>query len=237
MSSPTTGFTGDGQGRRPPAPMGVEYTPTEEEKMVFRECNNESFWYRSVPFSVVSMAVTQALVARGTLTGSPRFGTLPKVAFAGFCGYLAGKMSYMKTCQEKFKRLENSPLGEALRQRTGLPQQSSKVAPSEMSDPDLQSFDTMFQQAESPVTKSFNSDSPVQMGRAEDNSAPVQSYVEEEEPRRKAILYEDLRLKNRENYEVTLTQKAETLLKPSPEKETKRPKKESKNIYGDTWEE
>lgn len=42
---------------------------------------------------------------------------------AGFCGYLAGKMSYMKTCQEKFRRLENSPLGEALRQRTGLSQQ------------------------------------------------------------------------------------------------------------------
>lgn len=49
--------------------------------------------------------------------------TTPALPVAGFCGYLAGKMSYMKTCQEKFKRLENSPLGEALRQRTGLPQQ------------------------------------------------------------------------------------------------------------------
>lgn len=33
-------------------------------------------------------------------------------------------------------------------------------------------------------------------------------------PKKKAVLYEDLRSKNRENYEVTLTQKAETLLKP-----------------------
>lgn len=40
---------------------------------------------------------------------------------AGFCGYLAGKLSYMKTCQEKFKRLENSPLGEIIRQKSGLP--------------------------------------------------------------------------------------------------------------------
>lgn len=31
------------------------------------------------------------------------------------------------------------------------------------------------------------------------------------------VLYEDLRVKNRENYEVMLTQKAETLLKPSAE--------------------
>ncbi|XP_020497507.1 OCIA domain-containing protein 1-like [Labrus bergylta] len=237
MSSTTAGLAGDGQARRQAAPVGTEYIPTEEERRVFKECNNESFWYRSVPFSVVSMAVTQALVAKGVLTASPRFGTLPKVAFAGFCGYLAGKMSYMRTCQEKFTRLENSPLGEALRQRTGMPQQHSKVASSEMSDPDLQSFDTMFQPAESQVPKSFNPDSPVHMGRAGDNSAPVQSYVEEEEPRRKANLYEDLRLKNRENYEVTLTQKAETLLQTSPANEPKRPKKESKNIYGDTWEE
>lgn len=45
------------------------------------------------------------------------------ISVAGFFGYMAGKLSYMKTCQEKFKRLENSPLGEALRQRTGLPSQ------------------------------------------------------------------------------------------------------------------
>ena len=59
-------------------------------------------------------------------------------------------------------------------------------------------------------------------------SASVQSYVDEEEPSRKSILYEDLRVKNRENYEVALTQKAETLLKTTPEKERERPKKEGK---------
>lgn len=59
-------------------------------------------------------------------------------------------------------------------------------------------------------------------------SPSAESYMEEEEPRRKPILYEDLRLKNRENYEVTLTQRAETLLKPSPEKGSERPQKEGK---------
>eukprot|EP00064_Thunnus_orientalis_P014813 superscaffoldBa00002635_g14860 len=146
MSSTTTGFNEEQQRRGAQGPVGMDYIPTEEERRVFKECNQESFWYRSVPFSVVSMAITQALVARGTLSASPRFGSLPKLAF--------------------------------------------------------------------------------------------QSYMEEEEPRRKPILYEDLRLKNRENYEVTLTQKAETLLKPSPEKGSERPIKEAKkNIYGDTWEE
>uniref|UniRef100_A0AAR2J9I7 OCIA domain-containing protein 1 n=1 Tax=Pygocentrus nattereri TaxID=42514 RepID=A0AAR2J9I7_PYGNA len=67
------------------------------------------------------MALTQFLVSRGQLSSmysSPRFGSVPKVLFAGACGYFAGKLSYMKTCQEKFKRLENSRLGEALRQRS-----------------------------------------------------------------------------------------------------------------------
>lgn len=237
MSSTTTDFSEDPQGRKPPNVTDVGYVLTEEEKLAFQQCNQESFWYRSVPFSVVSMAITQALVTKGTLSASPRFGSLPKLAFAGFCGYMAGKISYAQTCQEKFKRLENSPIGQALRQRAGLPQQSSTVAQSEMSDPNAPSFDTMFQPAEAPGQRSYNPNPGLQMSRVDDVSSPVQSYEEEEEPKRKAILYEDLRLKNRENYEVTLTQKAETLLKPSPERESSRPKKEKKNIYGDTWEE
>lgn len=235
MSSTTRDFPDDRQHTGGQAPVRVNYVPTEEETRTFRECSHESFWYRSVPFSVVSMTITQALISRGVLTTSPRFGALPKLAFASLCGYVAGKMSYIKTCQEKFKKLENSPLGDALRQGKGLPLQYSVGAQSELSD--TQSFDSMFQPAEAPGQKSYSTESPVQMGRSDDFSAPVELYVEEEEPRRKAILYEDLRLKNRENYEVTLTQKAETLLKPSPEKEPKRPKKEMKNIYGDTWEE
>uniref|UniRef100_A0A8C2JRT4 OCIA domain-containing protein 1 n=1 Tax=Cyprinus carpio TaxID=7962 RepID=A0A8C2JRT4_CYPCA len=98
-------------------PVGIDYIPTEEERRVFRECNQESFWYRSLPISAISMAFTQFLISRGALMASGRFGSWPKVAFAGVFGYLGGKMSYMKTCQEKFKSLENSPLGEALRQR------------------------------------------------------------------------------------------------------------------------
>lgn len=50
---------------------------------------------------------------------------------------------------------------------------------------------------------------------------------EEEEPRKKGILYEDLRLKNRENYEVTLTEKADSMLKTPQDKEPRRPRRES----------
>ncbi|KAJ0033033.1 hypothetical protein NQD34_000140, partial [Periophthalmus magnuspinnatus] len=226
--------------------VGMDYIPTDEERKVFRECNQESFWYRSVPFSVVSMAITQALVARGSLSSSPRFGSLPK-SFAGFCGYLAGKMSYMKTCQEKFKRLENSPLGEALRQRSGLTSQYSKGPQSETgdADPSMTSSDAIFQSDSQSQIPAQNRDygygyssEPPMLEKEEDLSVSGQTYLDEEEPKRKPILYEDLRLKNRENYEVTLTQKAETLMKPAPQRDSERPKKEAKkNIYGDTWEE
>ncbi|KAM9315187.1 OCIA domain-containing protein 1-like isoform 2-T2 [Pholidichthys leucotaenia] len=241
MSSSTTGFTEEQQRGRSQLPLNIDYIPTEEERRLLKECNHESFFYRSLPFSVVSMAVTRALVTRGTLSASPRFGSLPKVAFAGFFGYLAGKLSYMKTCQEKFKKLENSPLGEFIRQKTGLP----PLNQSELSNADTQAFGTMFQSTETPSDISsstsdygLNPEPANQMGRGDDFSTPAQSFVEEEEPRRKSILYEDLRLKNRENYEVTLTQKTDTMLKSNPTRKLERPKKEVKtNKYGDTWEE
>lgn len=58
----------------------------------------------------------------------------------------------------------------------------------------------------------------------------VQSYEEEEEPKKKSILYENLRLKNRENYEVMLNQKADTMIKASSEKEPERPKREGTRL-------
>ncbi|KAI7800268.1 OCIA domain-containing protein 1 [Triplophysa rosa] len=146
MSQASSGFIpaaqiphGSGKG-----PAGAAYIPNEEERRVFRECNSESFWYRSLPFSAVAMAVAQVLVSRGVLTPSSRFGSLPKVA--------------------------------------------------------------------------------------------TPPYPDEDVPKKKPVLYEDLRSKNRENYEVTITQKAETLLKPQAEVAS--PKREVKKTkYGDAWDE
>ncbi|KAI7811082.1 OCIA domain-containing protein 1-like isoform X2 [Triplophysa rosa] len=204
--------------------MGIDYIPTEEERRVFRDCNHESFWYRSVPISVISMALTQFLISRRALTASGRFGSLPKVAFAGVCGYLGGKMSYMKTCTEKFKRLENSALGEALRQREQhrlpmLPREQP-----ELSDPDkTQSFSY-----EKDVTYSDS------MTSAFDIQLSEPSHVEED-VQKKPILYEELRTRNRENYDITVTQKAGVPLKHPADVAPS--KKGKKNIYGDTWEE
>uniref|UniRef100_H3B1Y2 OCIA domain-containing protein 1 n=2 Tax=Latimeria chalumnae TaxID=7897 RepID=H3B1Y2_LATCH len=235
-------------------PAGMAYIPTDEERRVFRECNEESFWYRSLPFSAVSMLLTQGLISRGILTTSSRFGSLPKVAFAGVCGYLAGKVSYMKTCQEKFKRLDNSPLGEALRHRTLPPRygnQKAEFSDTETSQP-LPSFEgspaietPLYSDDYSYIEHSSSSYEPVPFSASLSESSPTgvdESYlqapiqlVEEEKSKRKPVTYEELRNRNRETYEVTMTQKAEILLKPSQERT---PKKEVKtNQYGDAWEE
>ncbi|XP_041929701.1 OCIA domain-containing protein 1-like [Alosa sapidissima] len=193
--------------------VSLDYIPTKEEKRVFRECNQESFWYRSVPISVISMAVTQALITRGALTSSTGFGSLPKVAFAGVCGYLGGKISYMKTCQEKFKNLSYSPLGEALRQRQRHVPLQFPQDQSEFVDPNKSTSEPMFQ-TERPFT------------------SQKASYLYKEDPKRQGVRYEELRSRNRENYEITLTQKTDALLKSSSSH-----KSSKKYLYGDVWEE
>ncbi|KAJ8397497.1 hypothetical protein AAFF_G00437730 [Aldrovandia affinis] len=255
MSQASSGFPQQ-HGVPPQSPM--DYIPTEEERRVFRECNQESFWYRSLPFSAVSMAVTQGLISRGVLTSNTRFGAVSKLAFAGLCGYLAGKMSYMKICREKFKNLENSPLGEVLRQgHHTLPPRLAPQNQTEFEDasqpayeppPSLPSPDQPspahsyadFSYSDSAYQPAPSESAP---SRADDDIISPQAppYLDEEKPKRSSTSYDELRSKNRENYEVTMTQKAETLLKPAPDRATPdrtTPRKEvKKNIYGDTWEE
>ncbi|XP_068177986.1 OCIA domain-containing protein 1-like [Antennarius striatus] len=233
MSSSGTSLTEDRRNREAPTPLG-RYVLTENERKLLEECSRESFWRRSAPFAVIGGGVTRILVAKGILSSHPRFGAHPKVLFAALFGYLAGKISYMNICVGKLKRLENSPLGEKLKQRAEL--QAQYGPKSEVSDTDSQLFESGFQSADAPSQRSHNTEPFTQMAESYNLSVPNESYVENEEPKKKAVRYEDLRLKNRENYEVTLSQKAETPLNPSPEKETIRQKKEVKNIYGDTWE-
>ncbi|KAB5518616.1 hypothetical protein PHYPO_G00168040 [Pangasianodon hypophthalmus] len=218
-----------------PAVLGAEYTPTEEERKVFKQCDEESFWYRSVPFSVSGMALTHILVTKGKLTASPRFGSLPKVLFAGMCGYFAGKLSYMKVCQQKFYKLENSPIAEALRQRHRHHQRPPQFAApqSELSEDEKQQFDVFQSESvsESPYSPpDFSYSDATHSAQQHDLHTPALRVEEEEEEevKRKPILYEELRNKNRENYDITRTQKID---RDTPKKEVK------KNKYGDTWEE
>ncbi|XP_062857333.1 OCIA domain-containing protein 1 [Trichomycterus rosablanca] len=245
-------------------PLGANYIPNEEESRIFRECNRESLWYRSLPFSAIAIAVTQVMLSRGVIAPSPRFGSLPKLAMAGALGYFGGKVSYTKICQEKFKKLENSPIGDALRRAELRHMSSDKLNQPEFADPSpalpqQSGLEPEFKPTSEITSQpnpysSYSSDYPYSSPSSSYDPAPFSSapnepalyspmddvspqvppYQEEGTPKKKPVLYEELRNKNRENYEVTHTQRAEPLLKPQATPKTEAVKK---NKYGDAWEE
>lgn len=102
----------------PPSKQSLLFCPKSklhihrsEISKIIRECQEESFWKRALPFSLVSMLVTQGLVHHGYLAANPRFGSLPKVALAGILGFGLGKASYIGVCQSKFHSFEGQLRG------------------------------------------------------------------------------------------------------------------------------
>lgn len=245
MNSPQPNLSEQPPHRR----MQSGYTPTEEEARVLKECNSESFWYRSVPFSIVSMLATQTLLYRGVLTSSTRFGSFPKLAFAGFFGYIAGKLSYIKQCREKFLKLENSPMAEIIRQgpraQPQFPQRTDP--PSEFSDGDVTAlapvhtpiaakppssvYSSKYESsaAEVPFSSSMSESSPTGIG---DNILKDPEPILEQTAKQKPVTYDELRDQNRDLYH-----KAGLAPSRAPVQEKQPWKEVKKNKYGDVWEE
>ncbi|XP_054911933.1 OCIA domain-containing protein 2-like [Poeciliopsis prolifica] len=86
-------------------PLGDAHVHREDVRKVWKECQEESFWYRALPLSVGSMAVTGGLIYNGVWKSSARFGPFPKLAVAGLLGFTVGKASYVGTCRSKFQEL------------------------------------------------------------------------------------------------------------------------------------
>ncbi|XP_017278892.2 OCIA domain-containing protein 2 [Kryptolebias marmoratus] len=86
-------------------PLSDAHVHREDVKKVWKECQEESFWYRALPLSVSSMAVTGGLIYNGVWKSSARFGPFPKLAVAGLLGFAVGKASYIGMCRSKFQDL------------------------------------------------------------------------------------------------------------------------------------
>ncbi|XP_025934400.1 OCIA domain-containing protein 1 isoform X2 [Apteryx rowi] len=253
---PGGGEVGDPAENSVPKP----YVPTEEERQLLKECGEESARYRgkltavfifvqslkkhheAFPLAAVSMLATSLLIRKGVLRDNSRFGSLTKVAFAGTCGYLAGKISYLPICSEKFKKLKDSPIGDVLRQAQRHSSHNRSSRKSEFSDIPSQSFtESSSQRPGSPLSPSYSDDysstdralssyEPVPFSASLNESSPtgITDYtvqdpapVPEESRKKKGISYEELRNKHRETYEVMLPPKAETPIKFSQEKPVK----------------
>ena len=115
---PPRGFRGP-PFARPPWAGPCEQHPwfTKDELRTFWECRRESFWYRSLPLSLVFMGSSYLAVSRGYLRGHKKYGSLFWNIFAGFLGYQIGKASYMPTCFRKLEQLPNSRVAEMMKKR------------------------------------------------------------------------------------------------------------------------
>ncbi|XP_072552357.1 OCIA domain-containing protein 2 [Salminus brasiliensis] len=86
-------------------PVADKHIHREEVRQIWKECQEESFWYRALPLALGSMAVTGGLIYNGVWKQSKRLGPIPKLALAGVLGYAVGKASYIGTCRAKFQKL------------------------------------------------------------------------------------------------------------------------------------
>ncbi|XP_039224213.1 OCIA domain-containing protein 1 [Crotalus tigris] len=206
------------------------YELTPEEYRVSRECIRESFLYRCLPISGFAMAITHMLINKGVLTGHPKFGAIPKMAFAGICGWFAGKISYINACKEKFMNLKDSPLGEMLKNESRSKNQRiessrgsyfSERAPATDTAQAPRFYETV------PFSSSMNESTPSGIT----DSVPQEPETVEEAPKKKRVTYEELRNRNR-GQEAGTVQKPEIRTSSLPIKE-----KAKINKYGDVWEE
>ena len=93
---------------------------SSEEIKVYIECNDEAFYYRALPATLITGTVT--LWGAYTERLSPgRFGYMPKLLLYTGVAFVLGKMSYGENCTQKF--LQQVPYGnqaQIIRKNRGL---------------------------------------------------------------------------------------------------------------------
>lgn len=231
------------------------YRFSPEELRVLQQCNRESFYQRSLPIATILGVGTYYGVKSGYFKPNVKLGAAPKVITAVILGYFIGKISYQRKCAEKLMALPNSQLGAMLRNRKnkgGFQETISLDIPSFSS---LPAEDTKDVFSDSPHTYTdLDTDRPYNEGLLDshrpslDDSNP---FKEDELPPAAphSNTYEDLRKKNREEYEQRKTKPFSRSVPSSEETSASRQLKEPnepgtgpmvwdapRNKYGDVWE-
>lgn len=237
----------------PQQPPSTQYRFSNEELRVLRQCNRDSFYQRSIPLASILGIGTYYGVQSGYLKPHSRWGAAPKVTLAAIVGYFLGKVSYQSKCAEMMMRLPNSRLGEALRQRKlkGGLQETITMDPNLSLSP----FGDVETNSDIGPHHEIDMDRPYQEG-LDDSQRPTldsPSFEEEGLPAGTqpwSATYEDLRRKNREEYEqkktkqfrgVASSEDVPTVIRPrgpNPDVPPSPPPawNREKNQYGDVWE-
>jgi len=95
-----------------------------EEKNIISECQDEAFWYRSLPVSISFAFGTHILHQNGLLKLNLVPPSLAKVGFvvgAGVLGYMFGQLSYANVCRDKFlTRCPDGVVATDIRLKSGI---------------------------------------------------------------------------------------------------------------------
>lgn len=194
--------------------MGYHFSP--EELKALQECDMEALFQRSIPIGTTLGLATWAAIQRGFLSGSAKFGSGPKVAAAVIFGYFAGKISYQQKCAEKIMRLPNSQLGEMLRRRKkgeffeNFGQDGSLSLAPFASSTEIYTDEHMKHNQQNSLD--LDVDRPANFG-LDDTYRPSIDTPDRNfednlplEPPKSSVTYEELRRRNREDYEKRIQQ-------------------------------
>uniref|UniRef100_A0A2H1VFX2 SFRICE_001128 n=1 Tax=Spodoptera frugiperda TaxID=7108 RepID=A0A2H1VFX2_SPOFR len=229
------------------AVLPSEYKFTPDELRVLGECNKESFFQRSLPLGTTFGLAAYYAAQKGYLKPNPRFGPFPKVTLAVVVGYFIGKMSYQQACAEKLMALPGSYIGQLLRERksgkvivggsrstVGTQPPGTTMFGANPGDiySDAGPGSSLDLDTERPL---FNDDS-----YRPGSTAPVPAP--EVAPRNPSLSYDDLRRKNRDDYQGAKQDPYRTELGAPPPVQRKRPEPPvpappaPTNKYGDVME-
>uniref|UniRef100_A0A0A9YZH1 OCIA domain-containing protein 1 n=1 Tax=Lygus hesperus TaxID=30085 RepID=A0A0A9YZH1_LYGHE len=234
---------------------------SSDELRVLQQCNKDSFYQRSLPMSAVLGTGTFWAVKAGYLSPGAKFGAVPKVAVAVVVGYLLGKISYQQKCAEKLMALPDSKVGQMLRNRRAGIMESpfSLVNPTE--EPSSSSPSTLKGDDQGPPQMDMDFDRPNISGlndsyrpRIDDFPIPPPISQDGASP---TSSYDELRRKNREEYEMKRTKPYRGVITPEevpsalrqhdedytrrradpePDLWSKPPPRKPTNVYGDVFE-
>lgn len=236
--------------------MGFQFS--QEELAVLRECDIEAMFQRSFPLGTGFGLATWAACQRGFFSVSPRFGAAPKVFGAVIFGYFLGKLSYQSKCAEKIMKLPNSRLAEALRRRkkgeffenfTG--DGAMSLAPFS-SATDVYTDENMKSASKQENSLDFDVDRRTWSDGLDDTQRPSIDTPDRNfndnlplEPPKSSATYEELRRKNRDDYDKRMQapfasrslnrDEAPLVNRSPPERDESFQQGGAKNKYGDVW--
>lgn len=190
---------------------GIQFSA--EDMAVIKQCEVESLMKRSIPIGTALGVATYTMIQKGILQPSAKYGPTPKVIGACILGYIIGKLSYQSVCAEKLMRLPNSQIGEMLRRRKGgfMENFTSEGGLSMAPFSSRSQQEVYTDEGQKPQQKqqgsSLDFDRPVTFSGLDDNYRPSLDSPERNfndnlpnEPPKHNTSYEELRLKNRDEY-------------------------------------